>query len=36
VSGTFSPIATGDFDEDGKGDIFWYQPGGPTSVWWFQ
>ena len=35
VTGSYSPIVTGDFDEDGKDDIFWYAAGA-SSVWWFQ
>jgi hypothetical protein len=33
VTGTYSPIVTGDYDEDGSSDIFWYR-GGNASVWW--
>jgi FG-GAP-like repeat len=33
VSGTYQPF-TGDFDGDGRGDIFWYGPGtAPDSIW---
>jgi hypothetical protein len=33
VSGTYRPI-TGDFDGDGRTDIFWYGPGSdPDSIW---
>jgi hypothetical protein len=33
VTGRYSPITTGDFDEDG---IVGYKSGGPTYIWWFE
>jgi hypothetical protein len=33
VSGTYEPF-TGDFDGDGRADVFWYGPGtAPDSIW---
>ena len=33
VSGTYRPF-TGDFDGDGRADVFWYGPGtAPDSIW---
>jgi FG-GAP-like repeat len=33
VSGTYEPF-TGDFDGDGRADVFWYAPGtAPDSIW---
>ena len=35
MNGTYTPLA-GDFDGDGRSDIFWYRPGtGADYVWYF-
>lgn len=34
ASGTYRPVI-GDFDGDGRDDLFWYAPGsGADVVWW--
>jgi len=36
VTGTYAPVS-GDFNGDGRDDVFWHAPGFPTdSVWWGQ
>lgn len=34
VSGTFSRPFTGDFNGDGRSDIFWYEPGSGVDMIW--
>lgn len=35
VGGTYSRPFTGDFNGDGKDDVFWYQPGSGNDYVWF-
>jgi hypothetical protein len=34
VNGTYEPFV-GDFDGDGRSDVFWYGPGSSYDVMWF-